>query len=207
MKNILSSLNESEKKRILEMHKNASKKQYLSEAIIEKDITTPQLVKVLQTSFINQEKKGIKQPVLLSGQYYYKCDPVSPEDMFYQGEVFYFIPQYIANDVSLPILSSGRELGGEAGTFSIGGDTKLGQGNIKINVGNLGFGDRVNWQKAAPMINQRMNQLPLEILQKMYAADPRKTNMDQSINKFKANPNFKTMSPLLTGNAKTFFVG
>ena len=38
MKNILSSLNESEKRRILEMHKNATKKQYL----IEQTTTQPQ---------------------------------------------------------------------------------------------------------------------------------------------------------------------
>ena len=113
MKNILSSLNESEKKRILEMHKKATNRQYLTEDF-KSNITAAELATVYSSS---AQVLGTDKPTGVSftllpkyqqpgaGNLTYNCNPAGK----YYSDKFQNIGPY--NGIGLTFGSEGLPLG------------------------------------------------------------------------------------------------
>lgn len=113
MKNILSSLNESEKKRILEMHKKATNRQYLTEDF-KSNITAAELATVYSSS---AQVLGTDKPTGVSftllpkyqqpgaGNLTYNCNPAGK----YYSDKFQNIGPY--NGIGLAFGSEGLPLG------------------------------------------------------------------------------------------------
>lgn len=187
-------LSEAEKKKIEES--------LLTEGIIDLS-KTPGIDKV-NKYFEGAMAKRVPRPAAFLGEYYLLADPVdytNKVDLRLEGPVIGFKIYSIPGlETQLPLLPD--FVAGEGGQFDWSSSYKT-FNSITWDTSGLPFDPKTKTDVIVDGINRRMNSLPLQTLQQIYAISARKPKGDQLIAAFKAsNSPIKTM---LTGNAKAFF--
>ena len=194
-------ISEEEKSRVLEMHQNATSRQYLMEDRVEL-MGMPQ-VKAAAKFFKDAYDKEVPTPSYILGQYLLKTNPGTDfnKGSNYEGNVLGFgLARF--GTMSIPILP----LAEEGGYF------------VFDSSSNPSYPPRFKdlWWDNEPFaympkdsagmatrINNAFNRLQLKDIQTIYNATKGKENYDAAIAQFKASNS--PLKALLTGNAKAFY--
>ena len=194
-------ISEEEKSRILEMHQNATSRQYLTEARVEL-MGMPQ-VKAAAKFFKDAYDKEVPTPSYILGQYLLKTNPGTDfnNGSNYEGNVLGFgLARF--GTMSIPILPLAEEGGYFVFENSSNPAYPLGFKDLYWDNEPFGYIPKDS-ASMATRINNAFNRLQLKDIQTMYDATVNKRDYDTAIAQFKASNS--PLKGLLTGNAKSFY--